>query len=119
MAEPTQEKPRPEIEEIVEELKSYINTSIDLYKLKTTEKAAYIAASAIINLVLGAFASMILLFASLALAFCLSDYFDKMYAGFIIVAGLYALLAIVVFLSKDKWLKSTLVDNIIKAIYSH
>lgn len=119
MAEPTQEKPRPDIEEIVEELKSYVNTSIELYKLKTTEKGAEIAAAAIINLVMGALICMILLFFSLALAFFLSEYFDKMYMGFLIVAGIYALSAIVIYVSKDKWLKGTLVDNIIKAIYSH
>ena len=118
MSAPTTEKPNPDLEDIVDELKSYINTSIDLYKLKASEKGAEIASSAIINVVMGVFVGMVFLFASLALAFCLSEYFDKMYLGFLVVAGIYTVLALVILLAKDRWLKSTLIDNIIKAIYS-
>ena len=113
------DKPKPEMEEIVEDLKSYINTNLELYKMKATEKGAEIASQAIINIIMGVMASMALLFVSLALAFSLSAYFDKMYLGFLIVGGLYALIGFVIYLSKDTWLKGTLVDNIIKSVYSH
>ncbi len=119
MAEPTSEKPRPEIEEIVDELKSYINTYMDLYKMKATEKGAVMASNAIINLVMAVLVVIIFLFVSFALAFCLSEYFDNLYAGFLIIAGFYTLLAVIIYLSKDKWLKTSLVNNIIKSVYSH
>ena len=116
--EPPINKPKPEIEEIVEELKSYVNISMDLYKMKATEKGARIATGAIINVVIGIFVFMVFLFSNVALAFCLSVYFDKMYAGFLIVAGLYTVIALVIYLLKDKWLKGNMVDSIIKSIYS-
>jgi len=119
MEEPIRENSKPEIDEIVEALKSYVNTSADLYKMKATAKGAEIASSAIINIVIAVFVSMVFLFASLALAFCLSEYFDKMYMGFLIVAGFYSLIAVVIYISRDKWLKGSLIDNIIKAIYSN
>lgn len=113
------DKPKPEIEEIVEDLKSYINTNMELYKMKATEKGAEIASQAIINIIIGVMVSMTLLFVSFALAYCLSEYFDKMYLGFLIVGGIYGVIGIFIYLSKDAWLKGTLVDNIIKSVYSH
>ncbi len=119
MAEPTTEKPRPEIDEIVEEVKAYINASMDLYKMKATEKGAVMASGAIINIVMAVLVLIIFLFASFALAFFLSEYFDNLYAGFLIIAGFYTLLAVIIYISKDKWLKNSLVNNIIKSAYSH
>ena len=112
------ENSKPELDEIVEDVKSYVNTTLELYKLKATEKGAEMATQAIINLVLAGMASMFLLFASFALAFCLSEYFDKMYVGFVIVAGIYALLGLIVYSIKNTWLKGTLIDSIIKSVYS-
>ncbi len=117
MADNTPETPQTEIEELIENLKTYVNTSMDLYKMQATEKGADIAAGAIINLVIGAIATIVLLFASLAAAFIISAYFEKMYMGFLIIAGLYSLIAVVLYLSKDHWLKGSMVNNIIKSIY--
>jgi|SRR5688572_14167366 len=112
------EKSKPELEDIAEDLKSYVNTTLELYKLKATEKGAEMASQVIINLVLAVMAAMVLLFASFALALLLSEYFDRMYLGFVIVAGVYALLGMIVYLLKNTWLKGTLVDSIIKSVYS-
>lgn len=119
MTEPNNEKNKPDLAEIAEEIKSYVNTTAELYKLKATDKGAEIASVAIINIVVGIFAGMVLLFASLALAFCISAYFDKLYSGFLIVAGFYLLISVLILFVKDRWLKNTLVDSIIKVVYSN
>ena len=119
MQEPTIEQNKPDLAEIAEEIKSYVNTTAELYKLKATDKGAEIASVAIINIVVGIFAGMVLLFASLALAFLISAYIGKMYSGFLIVAGFYLLVSLFILFVKDRWLKHTLVDNIIKVVYSN
>lgn len=117
MSDNSNEPQKAGIEEIVEDLKLYVNTSMDLYKLKAAERGADIASGAIINLVIGVLICMVVLFTSLAAAFILSEYYNSMYIGFLIIAGFYSLVAVVMYLSKDHWLKSTLADNLIKAIY--
>ena len=112
-------KNKNDLEEIINEVKSYVGTTAELYKLKASEKGAEIACLAIINIVLGIFASLILLFASIALALCLSSYFGKMYIGFLLVAGLYTFFSVIILLTKDKWLKGSLTDSIIRVIYSN
>ncbi len=115
----TTQKNKPELDEILNEVKSYMGTTVDLYRMKAAEKGAEIASIAIINIVLGIFAALVLLFASLALALYLSSFFDSMYTGFLLVAGLYAIFSIIILLTKDKWLKGSLTDNIIRVIYSN
>jgi hypothetical protein len=112
-------KNKPELDEILNEVKSYVGTTLELYKMKASEKGAEIASIAIINIVLGIFAAMVLLFASIALALCLSSYFGKMYLGFLLVALLYAAFSVIILLTKDKWLKGSLTDSIIRVIYSN
>lgn len=112
------EKVKPEIEEVIEDLKEYINTSVDLYKLKTTEKGVEIASDAIIHLFIGVFAVLTLIFGSFAIAYGIGESTGKIYLGFLIVAAFYALIAIIILFSKDKWLKGTLINNIIKSVYS-
>ena len=110
---------KPELEEIINEVKSYVGTTVELYRMKASEKGAEIASLAIINIVLGILASLILLFLSLALALVLSAWLGKMYLGFLLVAGLYTVLGIIILLTKDKWLKGSLTDSIIRVMYSN
>jgi len=111
------EKIYPEIEEVLEDVKDYVNTSIDLYKLKTTEKGAEMASEAIIYLFIGVFAVLTLIFSSFAIAYAIGESTGKIYVGFLIVAAFYALTGIIILISKDKWLKGTLINNIIKSVY--
>ena len=106
------------IEEIIDDIKDYIDTSSELYKMKATEKAAEVVSGAVIGLTLALISAFVLLFASLAAAFMLSEIFHKDYIGFVIVAGVYAFIAVIIFITKDKWLKHRIVNSFIKTIYS-
>ncbi|MBL0340990.1 MAG: phage holin family protein [Bacteroidetes bacterium] len=108
-----------EMNDVVDDIKDFVNVSAELYKLKATEKGAAIASTAIINIILGVFASLVLVFISFAIAFGIAEMTGKIYLGFLIVAGFYALACFIILITKDKWLKSSLVDTIIKSIYSH
>lgn len=113
------EKVSPQIDEVIDEVKEYVNVSLDLYKLKATEKGAMIASTAIINILLGAFAAMALLFVSFAAAYAIAEMTGKIYLGFLAIAGFYALIGLLILATKDKWLKNSLVDSIIKSIYAN
>ncbi len=111
------EKVKPEIEEVIEDLKEYINTSVDLYKLKSTEKGAELASDAIIHLFIGVFSVLTLIFGSFAIAYAIGESMGKIYLGFVIVATFYALIVIIILFSKDRWFKGILINNIIKSVY--
>jgi hypothetical protein len=103
--------------DIADDLKGYIQTSADLYKMKATEKGAEIGADFILNIIAGVFIAMAFLFASFAAAFSISEWLESQYSGFLIVAGIYALVGFVILIQKGKGWKSSLADSIVKQIY--
>ena len=106
------------VEDIIDDLKDYVDTSFELYKLKATGKAAEMVSGTIINLTIAFTAGFALLFISLAAAFMISEFLANTYVGFVIVGGVYAFTCIVIYLTKDKWLKNRLINSFIQAIYS-
>lgn len=111
------ENPKNMVGDIIDDIKEYIDTSAELYKLQAAEKTATVVSSLAINLTLVLAGAFVVLFASIALAMALSSLFHAGYIGFLIVAGIYALILIVVAATKEKWLKSKLVDSIIKSMF--
>lgn len=108
---------KPVIENIADDIKDYVETSITLYKHQATQKGAEVASEAIINLLIAFFIGTALLFGSIACSLYLSELLGHPYSGFLIMTGFYALLGFIVILTKDKWLKNRLVDSFIKSIY--
>jgi hypothetical protein len=106
------------IEEATANIKNYFNTCYELRVLQTTEKISN-AGSEIISGTFITFLGMLsVLFLSLAVAFYVSFVVmgDK-YSGFIMVGGLYVLLAVVLFIFKTKLLDYPIRNKIIKAIF--
>ena len=105
------------IEELAGHLKEYINTQIDLAKLTAAEKISSVLA----GIIAGAIAAMVfifvLVFGSLATAYALSAWIGTGYAGFLIVAGFYLLLGIVVWLARERLIRVPIMKNIIRELF--
>ncbi len=101
------------IEPLVESVETYTKTSIELIKLKTVDKVADGTSSMIawIPVII----SLILFFiiANFGLALWIGAMLELDYMGFFIVAGFYALIGIILFIFKDKWIKKPLYISII------
>ena len=82
--------------ETVEYAKQYVDQQKQLVKLEVAEKSAQMISSAVTGVVMSVVGLMVLLFASLALAFFLGDLFDSIALGFLAVTVLYVIMALVV-----------------------
>lgn len=82
--------------ETVEYAKQYVDQQKQLVKLEVAEKSAQMISSAVTGLVMAVVGLLVLLFASLALAFFLGDLFDSIALGFLAVTVLYVIIALVV-----------------------
>lgn len=111
------ESSKTEFSDVVDDVKDYINTSAEIYKLQATEKAADIGAGMAVNLMLLILASMAFLFVSIAAAFLIGEALGKTYLGFLIVAGFYVVAGLIVLFASDRGLKDSIADNIIRSIY--
>lgn len=102
------------LESLLESVKEYGETSIELIRLKIIDKVTDVISSAIpLSVVIILFATF-LLFLSIGAAFWLGDLTGKVFYGFFIVAGFYIFLAIIIHFFLHKGIKRRLGDYFVK-----
>lgn len=103
-------------EALLERAEDFTKTNIDLIKLKAVDKVSDGASSAASN-VAGLFFFMFFFsMLSIGLSLLIGELLDKLWLGFMIVAGLYGILAAVLFFVKQNWLKKMVGNSIIKSM---
>ena len=105
------------LEQLLEKLKEYLNTRIKLAKLTLIEKGVYLFSNLITDGLVVIFLILAFLFTSLALGFYLSELLGNSFGGFFIMALLYFVLALIVYLIKDKYLEKPIINGMIKKIF--
>lgn len=104
------------VESLVDRVKSYVETRIDLLRLKAIDKSSSFLSFfiSLIVVILISFISVILL--SVGIALLLGDLLGKLYYGFFIVAGFYLITGLVLYSLREKWLKAPIADSMIKKL---
>jgi hypothetical protein len=105
------------LEEFVEKLKEYFNTRLKLGKLSLIEKAVLVFASLITDGFVVIFLILAFLFVSLGLGFYFSELFGNSFAGFFIMAIIYFIIALIIYLTKDKYLEKPIIESMIKKVF--
>ena len=102
---------------LIDQIKEYIELQIKIAKYKAIDGSSGVIASAIVGTVLALLAVFLIMFASTALGFYLSDVLQSFWAGFGCVAGLYLVLVLILLLS-SKAIKTSIADKIIRKIFN-
>lgn len=102
------------VESLINSAKSYVETRIDLLKLKAIDKSSSFISLllSMIIVILIAFICMLLL--SVGIALWIGACLGKTYYGFFIVAGLYLITGLVLFVFRNKWLKLPIANSMLK-----
>ncbi len=101
-------------ESLLEKVKSYIETRLDLAKLKAIDKSSTVIAHMIAKVIVFSMLMFFIFFLTIGIALLLGELLGKSYYGFLIVAGVYGITGLVFHLSKDKLLKKPITDAIVK-----
>jgi hypothetical protein len=102
---------------LIDQIKEYIELQIKIAKYKAIDGSSGAIASAIVGTVLAILAIFLIMFASTALGFYLSDVLQSFWAGFGCVAGLYLILVLILLLS-SKAIKASIADKMIRKIFN-
>ena len=105
-------------EQLAEHVREYINNRMDAVKLNTAEKSSKLAATVIASVVVGIFFFSFLFFASTALAFVFSRLTGELWLGFLIVAAIYLLLGIIVWLLRDRLLQLPIMNSLLQQLFT-
>lgn len=98
---------------LIEKVKEYASVRKELAILSAVEKGSQLFANLLTDGLVLLFLVLAALFGSFALGFYLSELIGNSYAGFFIVTGLYLLLALVLYLVKDKYVEKKIINSII------
>lgn len=105
------------IESLLGQAKEYVNTRIAQFKLSVAEKVAKIMATVIAGFAAALVFFLFLVFAGIAAAIALGQWTGYMWLGFLIMAVVYLLLAIIVWTAKDRLLALPIMNAIIGSLF--
>jgi Putative Actinobacterial Holin-X, holin superfamily III len=108
------ENEKSKAEDLTDQVKDYLNDRTDLAVLKISDKVSDILSTLIAGLILGLIFFFFLLFSSFALAQWLSNFLENEYLGYFIVALFYLAIGLIVYFTKEKWIKIPITNMIIK-----
>lgn len=105
------------IEELSDHVKEYINTRVEITKLRIAEKTSLVIGNFIAAVIIALLFLFVLVFGSIAGAWALSDWIGKSYSGFLIVAGFYLFLGIIVWAAKGRLIRFPVMNAIIRMLH--
>jgi hypothetical protein len=110
------EKQAAAFNQLFTDARDYANAQIALTKLKVVHKAAAGISTTIAVTVVVVILTIGLLFLNIALALWLGSWLGKMYLGFIVVAGVYLVLAAFLWVFRNVLFKQIVTRNTIKKL---
>lgn len=111
------DSPKDNIEDLIERGKDYVETRMELLKLKAVDKTADIVSSVSSVAIIGVIFIFFFLFLNIGLALWIGVLLGKTYLGFFILAALYLITGLIFNASKDKWIKEPVTTTLIKKLF--
>ncbi len=88
------------LDNLVQNLTGYVEDRIELMKIEIREDVAKAMARTLLIVVLFLLGFLFLVFLSVGLAHFLNSFFDASYAGYWLVAGIYGLIFLILFIAR-------------------
>ncbi len=110
------EKQLNPIGSLFEKAEDYLETRMDLYRLRAIDKSSDVLSSIAARLVIALFIASFFLMLNIGLALLIGRSMGEVYYGFFIVAGFYLVVIVILYSLRDKWLKAPISNLIIKSI---
>ena len=101
------------IKSLVDKSKDYLETKIELTKLKTIDRSADILSSVIVMVSIIFLGSLTIIFISIAMALLIGHWLGAAHWGFLIIGSFYALVLLLIYLRREKWIKTPIENGLI------
>lgn len=104
------------IEALIEKGEQYGKTTLELLKLKTLEKSSDVVSDLASWIIIVIFVSLFFLVLNIGVALWIGDLLGKSYHGFFIIAGFYALLALLFSVFRKQLIKNPVNNSIVTQV---
>jgi hypothetical protein len=99
------------------DVEDYIETKIDIMKLKAIDKAGAAISGTIVGIAAAILGLFILQFLSFSAAYAIADATGYIWLGFLCVAGFYILLVVSIILLKEKMITMPIINSLLAKFY--
>lgn len=100
------------------DVEDYIETKIDIIKLKAIDKTGSAASGIIVGIVSAILGLFILQFLSFSAAYAISDATGRPFLGFLCVAGFYILITVLLIVLKEKLVTMPIINALLSKFYN-
>lgn len=111
------EKAFAKAEELAAHVKEYVNNRIASVKLSVAEKSSKIVANLIAKTIVVVVFLFFLVFASIAAGYALAKWTGEFYWGFLIVAGIYLFIGMIIWVAREKILRLPILNAMVKQMF--
>ena len=101
------------IKTLIDKSKDYLETKIELTRLKTIDKSADVLSTVVVTVSMLFVSFLLILFISLAVALFLDKMLDAYHYGFFIMSGFYAIILLLIYVKREKWIKTPIANELI------
>lgn len=106
-------------EEFVDHIKEYVNNRVSAVKLQTAERSSKVLSDLSAVAIVAAIMLVFVIFLSMAGAYALSSWLGETYLGFLIVAGVWLLIALLIWVNKERLLRLPIMNKMLKEMFRH
>jgi hypothetical protein len=99
-------------------VRDYVDTQLDILKLQAISKGGTAASGAIVGIGLAFLGIFILMFLSFSAAYAISSATEKQFLGFLIVAGFYIVLAVLLVAFREKLITLPIINSLLAKFYN-
>ncbi len=111
------ENKNEDLDNLVTDLKDYLDTRSKLGKLKAIDKGSRIAAESASAFIIAIIGFLGLFFLSIAGALAISEVLENNYLGFFIVSVFYILVTLLFYINRDSWIQKPIVNRLIQNFF--
>lgn len=105
-----------DIDILLSDAGDFLETKTTLWKLKAIESLADVSGELVSGLTMIVIFSIVAVIFSIGLAYLIGDLLGKTFYGFFIIGGLYAIIGLIIYARRGKWLKDPFSNMLIRKI---
>ena len=101
------------IKTLIDKSKDYLETKIELARLKTIDKSADVLSAVVVIVSMIFIGSLVIILISIGISLFLGRILGAYHYGFFIMGGFYAIVLLVIYLQREKWIKTPISNELI------
>lgn len=106
-----------QFDELLKKFEDYANSNVELYKYKLIDKSSVVLSSLITFRIILVSFTFFFLALSAGLALWLGEILGKTYYGIFVISGVYGIIAIILYLAREK-IRQSICDTIISKAFN-